>query len=98
MSGMLPIQPDRASLYGSIIVSCVTLLIFMVALAIAWWTKDASLPILVGVAATNASTAISFWLGSSSGSQKKDGVIAQQAASAVPVPVALSSTTMGTTR
>jgi hypothetical protein len=101
MSGTLPAASDRTASYGAVIVSCVTLAIFLTALGIAWWTKDSSLPILLGVAATNASTAVSYWLGSSSGSKTKDSVIAQQA---TPPPgtttttVTPLTTTMGTTR
>lgn len=71
--------PDRAPLYGAILVSCVSLAIFLAAICIAWWTKDTSLQILLGMAGTNATTAVGYWLGSSSGSKAKDGVIAQQA-------------------
>lgn len=71
-----PATTDRTGIYGSITVSCVALAIFLAAIAIAWWTKDPSLPILLGAAATNATTVVGYWLGSSSGSKAKDATIA----------------------
>ena len=68
------------SLWGAIIVSVVTLLTFSGAIIVAFYIKDTSIggPLLqltVGAAIANATTAVGFWLGSSSGSQKKDEVI-----------------------
>ena len=65
-----------ASMWGAIIVSTVTLLTFTGALVVAFVIKDpALLNLTVGAAIANATTAVGFWLGSSSGSQKKDEVI-----------------------
>lgn len=97
VSGTQPASPTAAPT-GAILVSIFVLAIFLAAIVIAWWSKDSSLQILLGMAGTNAATAVGFWLGSSSGSRDKDQTIAQQAASAAPTPVALSSTTMGTSR
>src|SRR5229473_3097517 len=61
---------------GSIIVSFVVLLTFVVALGVSFFMKDSTIMALtVGAAIANATTAVGFWLGSSSGSQKKDDVI-----------------------
>lgn len=70
---------QRASDWGSIVISLVVLMVFLAALTIAWKTSDASLPLLLGAASANATTAVGFWLGSSRGSQQKDTVIAAQA-------------------
>lgn len=86
---------DKTASYGAIVVSGLALAIFFAALGIAWWTKDSSLPILLGAAATNATTVISYWVGSSSGSKAKDSVIAQQASAPVPLSVL---TTIGTNK
>ena len=65
-----------ASLWGAIIVSMIALLTFTGALVVAFFLKDpALLNLTVGAAIANATTAVGFWLGSSSGSQKKDDVI-----------------------
>jgi IPT/TIG domain len=68
------------SLWGAIIVSVVTLLTFSGALIVAFYIRDTTLggpllQLIVGAAIANATTAVGFWLGSSSGSQKKDEVI-----------------------
>lgn len=65
-----------ASMWGAIIVSIVTLLTFTGALVVSFFFKDSGLlNLTVGAAIANATTAVGFWLGSSSGSQKKDDVI-----------------------
>lgn len=78
-----PATPDTmTATWGPIVVSVVVLSIFLAAIVIAWWTKDSSLQILLGMAGTNAATAVGYWLGSSSGSKTKDATIASQAANA----------------
>jgi hypothetical protein len=63
-------------LWGAIIVSVVTLLTFTGALVVSFFFKDSGLlNLTVGAAIANATTAVGFWLGSSSGSQKKDELI-----------------------
>lgn len=69
---------------GPIVVSIVVLSIFLAALCIAWWTKDSSLQVLLGMAGTNAATAVGYWLGSSSGSKGKDATIASMGAAPPP--------------
>ena len=88
--------------FGPIVVSVVVLGIFLAALCIAWWTKDSSLQVLLGMAGTNAATAVGYWLGSSSGSKGKDSTIAQMSGGApttttVTAPPATVTTTTGTT-
>ena len=61
---------------ASEVVSVLSLGLLATALVIAWWTKDASLPILLGVVGSNATTVVSYWLGSSAGSKVKDSTIA----------------------
>lgn len=69
-------DPKTASMWGAIIVSVVTLLTFTGALVVSFFFKDSGLlNLTVGAAIANATTAVGFWLGSSSGSQKKDDVI-----------------------
>jgi IPT/TIG domain len=64
------------STWGAIVVSVVVLLTFTGALVVAFFLKEpALLNLTVGAAIANATTAVGFWLGSSSGSQKKDEVI-----------------------
>jgi hypothetical protein len=102
MSGTTPTQTapptDKVATIGPIVVSVVVLSIFLAAIIIAWWTKDSSLQILLGMAGTNAATAVGYWLGSSSGSKTKDATIAAQA---VPQPGTTTTTvtppTQGTT-
>lgn len=88
------------TLWGAIIVSVVALVTFTGALIVAFYVfltsdpKDAGLlQLTVGAAIANATTAIGFWLGSSSGSQKKDDVIGaalRAASGAAPVVAAIS--------
>jgi IPT/TIG domain-containing protein len=87
------------SLWGAIIVSVVALVTFTGALIVAFYVflgpkGDAGLlQLTVGAAIANATTAIGFWLGSSSGSQKKDDVIGaalRAASGAAPVVAAIS--------
>src|ERR1700739_5029218 len=98
------------SLWGAIIVSIVTLLTFTGALVVSFLTLKLSkdpdilklstslLNLTVGAAIANATTAVGFWLGSSSGSQKKDEVIGaalRAASGAAPVVTVLSLTSGG---
>ncbi len=63
-------------IYGKIAVSIVVLVIFIGALIVAFLSKNENmLMILVGVAAGNSTTAVGFWLGSSSSSAKKDDAL-----------------------
>lgn len=70
---------DRTTVVSKVVVSIVAELIFVAALAIAWWTKDPSLSLLLGVAATNATAVVSYWIGSSAGSSMKDTALAKAA-------------------
>lgn len=67
------------STYGPIVVSVLSLALLAVAMGVAWWTKDPSLPILLGVAGSNATTVVGYWLGSSVGSKAKDATMAATA-------------------
>ncbi len=70
------------SAWGAIIVSVVALATFTGALVVSFFFKDSGLlNLTVGAAIANATTAVGFWLGSSSGSQKKDDVIGAALAS-----------------
>lgn len=80
---------QRVSEWGPVAVSIVVLAIFLAAIVVAWEAKDPSLNILLGMAGANAGTAVGFWLGSSSGSQKKDAVLAAQA---TPAPGTTTTT------
>lgn len=68
------------STIGRISISVVAQLTFLAALVIAWWTKDQSLQVMLGAAATNATAVVSYWIGSSAGSSAKDAAIATQVA------------------
>ena len=82
-----------ASLWGAIIVSVVTLLTFTGALVVSFFFKDSGLlNLTVGAAIANATTAVGFWLGSSSGSQKKDELISALAVSSGAAAPAVTST------
>ena len=53
------------------------LLLFLAALGVSWWAKnDTAFNLLTGAVISNASAVINYYFGSSSGSQKKDEVIA----------------------
>lgn len=59
--------------YGAITVSIITSLTFLAALAVAFLSHDGNnLTLLYGAIIGQFSTVISYWLGSSMGSQKKD--------------------------
>lgn len=90
-----PSMSSRVAEWGPLMVSVLTLFVYLAAITIAWWTKDPSLGILLGVAATNATTVVSFWVGSSKGSQAKDAVIAAQAGAA-PAAGTTTTTTVAT--
>jgi hypothetical protein len=78
------------STWGAIIVSVLALLIFTGALVVAFFHPELNLlQLTVGAAIANATTAVGYWLGSSSGSQKKDEVIgaALRASTGTPAPV-----------
>lgn len=58
---------------GAIVMSTLASLAFGGALVMAYLSTDqANLELLVGAVVSNFSTAVSFWLGSSAGSRKKD--------------------------
>jgi hypothetical protein len=62
---------------GAIIVSGMWSVVFMLALAVVWASKDqANLGILIGVVAANGTTVVGFWLGSSIGSKRKTDLLA----------------------
>ena len=61
---------------GPVAVSVLSLALLALAIGVAWWTKDSSLPILLGVVGSNANTVVGYWLGSSAGSRAKDTTIA----------------------
>jgi hypothetical protein len=66
--------------YGKIAVSILALATFTRAFVFSFFLKDSGLLNLTVVSAiANATTTVGFWLGSSSGSQQKDNVIAKQA-------------------
>lgn len=98
MSGMEPKSFDLSG-WGPVIVSVLVLSIFLSAIVIAWWTKDTSLQVLLGMAGTNAGTAVGYWLGSSSGSKSKDSLLASQATTTTTIapPNTVTTTTGNTT-
>jgi len=73
------------TLWAAPAVSILSIGIFLAALLIAYISKsDTALTLLLGVAATNFTTVVSFWVGSSAGSQKKDATISNLSGPAAP--------------
>ena len=65
--------------YGAIATSILSSLAFGAALIISHLSGDqTNQSLMIGAVISNFTTTVSFWLGSSFGSQKKDEVIAQQ--------------------
>jgi hypothetical protein len=78
-------NPDIVRTYGQIATSALSLLIFAGCLVVSFSLKDSQMELLVvGAAIANATTVVNYWLGSSSGSQKKDDTIAAQAINPSP--------------
>lgn len=76
---------------GAVIVSIVAMVIFFGALVIVYVTGNTTqMGIMVGSAVTMAGTVVNFWVGSSSGSQKKDATIAAQAGVPPVTPVVVA--------
>lgn len=71
--------PPPASPWGAPIVSIYSLTLLLAALIFAYLVKNETLlTALVAVIATNATTVVSFYVGSSASSQSKDSLIARQ--------------------
>jgi hypothetical protein len=74
--------PDKAG-WGAPVVSVYSLTLLLVALVLAYIMKNENLlVILAGVIATNATTIVGFYVGSSRSSQAKDETISSQ----LPIP------------
>ena len=72
--------------WGATVISVTGMAIYLAAIGVAYLKgNDTLLTALCGVAATNATTIVGFWVGSSSGSQKKDDNLAIAAAAGLPV-------------
>jgi hypothetical protein len=55
-----------------------SLVLFVAALAISWWTKDSTaFDLMVGAAIANSNTVIQYYFGSSAGSARKTELTAQ---------------------
>lgn len=68
--------PAKVSEWGAVAISVVALVAYIFALLIAWWSKsNDTFVALCGVAATNATTVVSFWVGSSKGSADKTAAL-----------------------
>lgn len=73
---------SRVSEWGMVIVSVVALLIFLVALLIAYLkANDTLMTTLLGIAGAGYTTVVGFWLGSSYGSSKKTDMLTAAAPS-----------------
>lgn len=96
-----PAAPSSPTLWGAPIVSVLAYATFLAAIVVAFVVKnDALLITLCGMAGANATTAVSFWLGSSKGSQDKSAQLATQSsmlANAPPPPPPGGSQTVTTT-
>ena len=105
-----PSGASSTTIWGAPIVSVLAYGTFLAAIIIAMIVKNNELLVtLCGVAGANATTAVSFWLGSSKGSQDKDAKIATMTPSPPPgtttttatapiggAPATTSGTTTGT--
>ena len=95
MSGSAPSSPaptlaTRVMEWSRPVIGVLSLALFAAAFVIAATQKDnAVLQILVGAVVSGFSTILSYYFGSSSGSEKKDTVIASQLGGA-PSPASLS--------
>ncbi len=68
--------PANVRLYGQIATSALSLVIFAGCLIVSFYAKDSQMELLVvGAAIANATTVVNYWLGSSSGSEKKTDII-----------------------
>ncbi len=66
--------------YGAIVVSVLVTIAFLVALGVAYLSKDQSnLGLLIGAVIAQFSGVVSYWVGSSVGSAKKDDVLSNMA-------------------
>jgi hypothetical protein len=67
---------DTLARFGAILTSFVTMLAFAVALVFAYVYKDTqNLSLIIGAIIANATTVVSYWLGSSSGSARKTEIL-----------------------
>jgi hypothetical protein len=74
-------DPKLVALYGQIVTSILTLIALFGCLIVSFLLRDNQLELLVvGAVIAMATTVVNYWLGSSSGSQKKDDIMAAQAA------------------
>jgi uncharacterized membrane protein len=74
-------------LYGAMVVSLASMGAFLVAFAVAYFMKDNNnLTLLIGAVIANSTTAVSFWLGSSAGSQRKTELQAPATTQGTPNP------------
>jgi hypothetical protein len=72
-------EPPSTRAWGAPVVSVYSLSLLLVALCFAYLVKnDTLLTALVAVIATNATSVVSFYVGSSASSQAKDVVISNQ--------------------
>ena len=76
-----PQAPPQPCLLGAALISVLVLLSYLAAMVVAYLEKDQTmLNTLLVVAATNATTVVGYWVGSSAGSARKDSQIAANAA------------------
>ena len=70
------LDPKIVSLWGQIGISILAQLIFAGTVVVAFFLHDANILLLVvGAVIANSTATIQFWVGSSSGSQKKDDAV-----------------------
>jgi hypothetical protein len=76
------------SIQGAPVVSFYSLTLLLVALVFAYYVKNETLlTTLVAVIATNATTVVGFYVGSSASSQTKDRTISNQLPTPPPAPL-----------
>lgn len=95
MSDTTPVptaSPAASRAWGAPVVSVYSLTLLLAALCFAYLVKNETLlTALVAVIATNATTVVSFYVGSSASSQAKDQTISSQLPPPAPTPTPLVS-------
>lgn len=72
---------------GAVAVSIFSLTVLLAALIITYLAdNDTMLTVLIGVVATNATSVVNYWMGSSAGSARKDALISSQLPPAAAQP------------
>lgn len=70
---------QRIRVWGAVIVSSLVSVVFCVALFIAYWKgQQDGIELMIGALVAQFSAAVSYWIGSSVGSQQKDHALIER--------------------